>query len=154
MGTSYILVTSLSEKLDEIDRGIIDHLRENARTTFVDIGKALAVSDATVYNRVNRLTEMGVIKKFTIEVDEAAIGRGTSGFILVSVKPSAVKEVSKQLVEIERISEVHEVHGSEDLIVKVGAKNLRKLRSVILKVREIPDVVQTEFIPIFKTWKS
>ena len=144
----------LSEKLDEIDRGIIEHLRENARTTFVDISKALDVSDATIYNRVKRLTEMGTIKKFTIEVDEAAIGRGTSGFIRVSVKPGAVKEVSKQLVEIERISEVHEVHGSEDLVVKVGAKNLRKLRSVILKVRKIPDVVQTEFIPIFKTWKD
>jgi DNA-binding Lrp family transcriptional regulator len=144
----------MSEKLDEIDRGIINHLKENARMTFVDISKTLAVSDATVYNRVNRLTETGVIKKFTIEVDEAAIGRGTSGFILVSVKPGTVKEVSTKLVEIEKINEVHEVHGSEDLIVKVGAKNLRKLRSVILKIRKIPDVAQTEFIPIFKTWKG
>jgi DNA-binding Lrp family transcriptional regulator len=149
-----MVVISLSAKLDEIDREIVKHLRENARTTFVDIGKALGVSDATVYNRVKRLTEMSVITKFTVEVDEAAIGRGTSGFILVNVKPGAVKEVSRKLVEMEKIREVHEVHGSEDLIVKVGAKNLRKLRSVILKVREIPDVVQTEFIPIFKTWKS
>jgi len=148
-----MLVMNLN-KLDEIDRKIINHLSENARTTFVDIGKALGISDATVYNRVKNLTEMGVIKRFTIEVDEAAVGRGTSGFILVSVKPGTVKEVSTKLVEIERISEIHETHGSEDLIVKVGAKNLHKLRSVILKVREIPDVVQTEFIPIFKTWKS
>lgn len=149
-----MVVISLSAKLDEIDREIVKHLRENARTTFVDIGKALGVSDATVYNRVKRLTEMSVITKFTVEVDEAAMGRGTSGFILVSVKPGTVKEISRKLVEMEKISEVHEVHGSEDLIIKVGAKNLRKLRSVILKVREIPDVVQTEFIPIFKTWKS
>jgi len=145
---------SLSEKLDEIDWRIINHLRENARMTFVDIGKALAVSDATIYNRVNRLTETGVIKKFTIEVDEAAVGIGTFGLILVSVKPGTVKEVSTKLVEIDRISEVHEVHGSEDLIVKIGAKNLRKLRSVILEVRKISDVAQTEFIPIFKTWKG
>lgn len=144
----------MSLKLDKVDRGIIERLKEDARMTFVDISKTLGVSDATIYNRVNRLTEMGVIKKFTIEVDEAALGRGTSGFILVSVKPGTVKEVSKQLVEIERINEIHEVHGSEDLIVKVEGKNLRKLRSVILKVRKIPDVVQTEFIPIFKTWKG
>jgi len=144
----------LSERLDEVDREIIEHLRENARTTFVDIGKALDISDATVYNRVKRLREMGVIKRFTIEVDEAAIGKGTSGFMRVSVKPGTVKEVSRQLVETERVSEVYEIHGSEDLIVKVRAKNLGRLRSVILKVREIPDVVQTEFIPIFKTWKG
>jgi DNA-binding Lrp family transcriptional regulator len=144
----------LSDKLDDVDRGIIEHLRMNARTTFVDIGKVLDVSDATVYNRVNRLIEMGVIKRFTIDVDETAIGKGVSGFVLVNVKPGFVKEVSKHLCEIERVSEVYEVHGSEDLIAKVRAKNLGRLRSVILKVRGIPDVVETEFIPVFKTWKG
>ena len=144
----------MSLKLDEVDRKIIERLRENARTTFVDIGKALNISDATVYNRVKRLLEVGVIKRFTIEVDQAAIGPFAHGFIMVNVKPGSVKEVSKQLVEIEKISKIYEVHGSEDLIVKVGAKNLGKVRSVILKVREIPDVVQTEFIPVFKTWKD
>jgi Lrp/AsnC family leucine-responsive transcriptional regulator len=122
--------------------------------TFVDIGKALDVSDATVYNRVKRLNEAGVIKRFTIEVDEAAVGKKVSGFILVNVRPGAVKEVSRQLCEVGKVSEVHEIHGSEDLIVKVRAKNLGRLRSVILRVREIPDVVQTEFIPVFKTWKD
>ena len=144
----------MSEKLDEVDREIIRYLRENARMTFVDISKALDISDATVYNRVKRLTEMGVIKKFTIEVDAAAVGKRTHGFILVNVKPGALKEVSRQFCEIDRVSEVHEVHGSEDLIVKIAAKNLSRLRSVILKARRIPDVVDTEFIPIFKTWKS
>jgi len=144
----------LSLKLDDVDRGIIERLREYARMTFVDIGKALDVSDATVYNRVKRLMEVGVIKKFTIEVDEDAVGKKVSGFIMVSVKPGAVKDVSRQLCEIEKVGEVHEIHGSEDLIVKVRAKNLGRLRSVILKVREIPGVAQTEFIPVFKTWKG
>ena len=142
------------EKLDEVDRGIMEHLRENGRMTFVDIGKALGVSDATVYNRVKRLMELGVIKRFTIEVDEAAIGRGVSGFMLVNVKPGAVQEVSKQLAEIGRVNEIYEIHGADDLIVKVGAKNFGRLRSVILQVRGIPGVVQTEFTPVFKTWKT
>ena len=144
----------MSLKLDKVDQGIIEHLKEDARMTFVDISKALDVSDATVYNRVKRLNEAGVIKRFTIEVDEATVGKKVSGFILLNVKPGAVKEVSKQLCEVEKVSEVHEVHGSEDLIVKVREKNLRMLRPVILKIREIPDVVQTEFIPVFKTWKD
>jgi DNA-binding Lrp family transcriptional regulator len=149
-----VLVILLSGKLDEVDRGVIEHLRENARTTFADIGRALGVSDATVYNRVKRLMEMGVIKRFTIEVDEEAVGRMVSGFILVNVKPGAVKEVSKELTEIETVSEVHEVHGPEDLIVKVRGKNLSELRPVILRVRAISDVVETAFIPVFKTWKD
>ena len=144
----------MSPELDEVDRGIIGHLRENARMTFVDIGKELSVSDATVYNRVRRLMEMGVIKRFTIEVNEAAMGKMVSGFILVNVKPGAVRSVSSELAKIKMVSEVHEVHGREDLVVKVRAKNLVRLRSLILKVRRIPDVVQTVFMPVFKTWKD
>ena len=144
----------MSIKLDNVDKGIIERLRENSRMTFVDIGKALGVSDATVYNRVRRLMEAGVIKRFTVKVDEAAMGKKVSGFMLVNVKPGAVKDVSRKLAQIERISEIHEVHGPEDLIVKVGERDLSKLRSVILTVRQIPDVVQTEFLPVFKTWKD
>lgn len=132
----------------------MEYLRDNARMTFVDIGKALGVSDATVYNRVKRLKEIGVIKRFTIEVDESALGRKVLGFILVNVNPGAVGEVSKHISEIERVIEVHEVHGREDLIVKVMGRNLTRLRSVILKLRKIPDVAQTEFIPVFRTWKD
>jgi len=144
----------LSAGLDELDKGIIKHLSENARMTFVDIGKTLGVSDATIYNRVKRLIEMKVIKRFTIEVDETAMEKTVSGFMLVNVTPGAVNKVSNQISEIERVSEIHEVHGSEDLFVKVKAKNLGRLRSVILKVRKISDVVATEFKPIFKTWKD
>ena len=144
----------MSEKLDEVDREIIRHLTKNSRMTFVDIGKALDISDATIYNRVKRLMDEGVITKFTIEVNKAALGKRTRGFILMSVAPGCVKEVSKQLCEIKNIHEVYEVHGSEDLILKAEAENLRKLRPVILKVRQIPNVVDTEFIPVFKTWKD
>jgi len=144
----------LSDGLDEVDEGIIEHLMQNSRATFVEIGKALSVSDATVYNRVKRLMEMGVIKRFTIEVNEAAMGKMVSGFILVNVKPGAVRSVSSELAKIKMVSEVHEVHGREDLVVKVRAKNLVRLRSLILKVRRIPDVVQTVFMPVFKTWKD
>lgn len=72
--------------MDEADRGIMHYLRENARTTFVDISKALGTFDATVYNRVKRLMELGAIAGFTMEVDETAIDKRTHGFILVNVK--------------------------------------------------------------------
>ena len=144
----------LSEKLDEVDQGIIGRLRENARTTFVDIGKALGVSDATVYNRVNRLIDMGLIRKFTIEVDESVLQERAKGFIQLNVKPGTMDGVAKNLANVNGIEEIYEVHGAQDLILKVEADSLDSLRSVILDIREVPDVVQSEFIPIFKTWRD
>lgn len=122
--------------------------------TYVDIGKALGVSDATIYNRVKHLVETGIIKRFTIEVDESALDKKVLGFILVNVKPGAVRDVYKLISEVIGVIEVHEIHGREDLIVKVVDKNLTKLRSVIYRIRKVPNVSQTEFIPVFRTWKN
>jgi len=140
--------------LDDVDRGILKFLRENARTSYVEIGKALGVSDATVYNRANRLLEMGVIKRFTIEVDDSLLGMRAKGFVLLNVKPGSTDEVSRRLFEIDGVREVHEVHGTPDLILKVQAEDLGSMRSIILNIREVPGVTQTEFIPVFKTWKE
>jgi len=144
----------LSEKLDEIDRRILEILKRDARTPFTDIGRELAISDATVHVRVKRMMDEGIIKKYTVEVDEAAFGRRISGFVLMNAKSGALEEVSKQLAENERISAVYEVHGPNDLIVKIGASDLDEMRDLILEIRKIPNVVTSELIPVFKIWKG
>jgi len=107
------MVKLLSEKLDEIDRRILEILKRDARTPFTDIGRELAISDATVHVRVKRMMDEGIIKKYTVEVNEAAFGIRVSGFVLMNVKSGALEEVSKQLLENERISAVYEVQECE-----------------------------------------
>ena len=148
------MVKLLSEKLDEIDRRILEILKRDARTPFTDIGRELAISDATVHVRVKRMMDEGIIKKYTVEVDEAAFGRRISGFVLMNVKSGTLEEVSKQLAENERISAVYEVHGPNDLIMKIGASDLDEMRDLILEIRKIPNVVTSELIPVFKIWKG
>ena len=46
----------------------------------------MAISEATVHVRVKRMMDEGIIKKYTVEVDEAAFGRRISGFVLMNVK--------------------------------------------------------------------
>ena len=148
------MVKLLSEKLDEIDRRILEILKRDARMPFTDIGRELAISDATVHIRVKRMMDEGIIKKYTVEVDEVAFGRRISGFVLMNVKSGALEEVSKQLAENERISGVYEVHGPNDLIMKIGASDLDEMRDLILEIRKIPNVVKSELIPVFKIWKG
>jgi DNA-binding Lrp family transcriptional regulator len=144
----------LRVKLDDVDKKILDFLKANARKTFVDIGKSLGISDATVYNRVKRLSEIGLIKKFTIDIDESLLNERTMGFIKINVKPGEISEVAKNLVKINGVIELYEVHGTADLLLKVEANSLDSLRFIILDIRGVPDVVKSEFIPIFKTWKD
>ena len=72
----------------------------------------------------------------------------------MNVKPGTVEEVAKQLVENEEVSAVYEIHGPNDFIVKIEAANLDEMRDLVLKIREIPNVVASELTPVFKIWKD
>jgi len=139
---------------DEIDYKILETLRRDARTPFTEIGRDLGISDATVHVRVNKMMDAGIIKRYTIVVDEEALGRKVRGFMLINVNPGSLEEAANQLVENERVSAVYEIHGPNDLIVKVGAGSLDEMRELVLKVREIPNVATSELITVFKVWKE
>ena len=144
----------MSLKLDRVDRGIIEALQNDARTPFTVIGRELGVSDATVHVRVKKMLKVGVIKKYTILVNEGVFGRNLAGYMMMSVKPGAIEEVSKRLVTIENITVVQELQGPNDIIVKMGAVDLEGLRDLIMEVEAIPNVVASEYYTIFKTWKG
>ena len=141
-------------ELDETDYKILDVLRRDARTPFTEVGRDLGISDATVHVRVNKMMDAGIIKRYTIVVDEEALGRKVRGFMLINVNPGSLEEAANQLVENERVSAVYEIHGPNDLIVKVGAGSLDEMRDLVLKVREIPNVATSELITVFKVWKE
>ena len=141
-------------ELDETDYKILEILRRDARTPFTEVGRDLGISDATVHVRVKRMTDEGVIKRYTVVVDEEALGRKVRGFALINVNPGSLEEVANQLVENERVSAVYEIHGPNDLIVKGEAGGLDEMRDLMLKVREIPNVATSELITIYKVWKE
>ena len=141
-------------ELDETDYKILEILRRDARTPFTEVGRDLGISDATVHVRVKRMTDEGIIKRYTVVVEEEALGRKVRGFALINVNPGSLKEVANQLVGHDRVSTVYEIHGPNDLLVKVEEGGLDEMRDLMLKVREIPNVATTELITVFKVWKE
>jgi len=141
-------------KLDEIDFKILETLKRDARTPFTEVGRDLGICDATVHVRVNKMMDEGIIKSYTVVVDEEALGRKVHGFVLINVNPGFLEDVANQLVENEKVSAVYEIHGPNDLIVKVEAGSLDEMRDLMLKIREIPNVATSELITVYKVWKE
>ena len=139
-------------KLDELDHQILAILKKDSRTPFTEVGRELGVSDATIHGRVNRMMKEGIIKEFTVKVDEAALGRKINAFILMNVQPGSIKEVANHLMEYDEGSVVYEIHGPNDLIVLVGADDLLAMRNLMLTIREIPNVSTSELTTILKVW--
>lgn len=74
--------------------------------------------------------------------------------MLIKAKHGKIEEISKQLVAIERVNVVQEVHGSNDIVIKIGAMDLEKIRNTITKIQQNPDIVTSEYLTILKTWKE
>ena len=141
-------------ELDEIDYKILETLRRDARTPFTEVGRDLGISDATVHIRVNKMMDAGIIKRYTIVLDEEALGRKVHGFALINVNPGSLEDVANQLVENERVSAVYEIHGPNDILVKIEAGDLDDMRDLMLKIRGIRNVTTSELITVYKVWKE
>ena len=149
------MVESLHYSLDMIDYKIIDILAKDSSTTFVDIGKQIGVSDATVHIRVRRLRELGIIGNFTISVNNNRLGYDHLAFMGINVEPGFAEEVGDGLSLFEEILEIHEMHNRFDLLVKIRATDLEDLRDIIVnKIRRLPRLLEAELMTILKTKKE
>jgi Lrp/AsnC family transcriptional regulator, regulator for asnA, asnC and gidA len=146
----------LKEKLDDIDLKIIDILGRDSSTPFVEIAKQIGISDATVHVRVRKLISEGVISKFTISVDNDLLGYNHLGFMGINVDPAfAAEETIDQLFNLEEVLEIHEMHNSFDLFLKIRAKHLSHMLDIVEnKIRKLPHILNTELITVLKTRKE
>lgn len=144
----------LSKKVDRTDRRIIEALQEDARIPFTEIGTKLGVSDATIHIRVKKMLKAGIIKKYTVVVDESTFGRNVAGYMLLKVRSGSIEEVSKKLVELESVTMIQELHGSSDILLRIGTPDLESFRDAIREIQAISDVVASEYFTVLKAWKE
>jgi Lrp/AsnC family transcriptional regulator for asnA, asnC and gidA len=144
-----------SDLLDEINLKIIDTLERDASKPFVEIAKALEISDATVHMRVRRLVAAGIIRRFTISTDSRLLGYDHLAFMGINLKEGSADEVNLILSQFEEVLEIHEMHGRFDLILKIRARSLDEMRDIIVnKVRRLPQIKDVELMAVLKTIKE
>ena len=131
---------------DSIDDAIITYLKNNARESFVDIGKKLKLSESAVRRRVKNLVDGGVINKFTVEINDE---NTTSAIAFVSVDSvTDTSKVSSKLVKLDGVTTVYEITGQFDIAAIISAPNITEINSSIDAVRKIPGIVDTNTVII------
>mgnify|MGYP001161170192 FL=1 len=134
---------------DKTDEKIIGYLRDDARESFVEIGKKLKLSESAVRRRVKNLVDGGVIEKFTVEMGEA---NTTSAIVLISVDSSTdTSKVSTKLTKLEAVKTVYEITGQYDISVIIRAHNITEINSCIDELRKIQGVIDTNTVIILRT---
>jgi Lrp/AsnC family transcriptional regulator for asnA, asnC and gidA len=141
--------------LDDINLKIIYMLSKDSSMPFVEVAKQIGISDATVHIRVRRLIADGLIKKFTISVDNNMLGYDHLAFMGINIEPGFADEVTEGLLKIDEVLEIHEMHGRFDLILKIRAKDLDQMREIVVnKIRKLPRILETELMTVLKTRKE
>ena len=141
--------------LDYINYRILDVLSKNSSLPFVELAKQIGISDATIHTRVKKLMTLGVIKKFSIFVDNDLLGYDHLAFINLKIERGRTEETTNNLMKIEEILEIHEIYDKFDLLIKIRTKNLDNLRDIIVnKILSINYIKETELMTVLRTRKE
>jgi Lrp/AsnC family transcriptional regulator, regulator for asnA, asnC and gidA len=133
-------------EIDKLDKEIISEFIEDAVKPYSDVAKKLIVSGGTIHVRMNKLTEMGVIKGSELKLDYQKLGYDITAFIGIYLeKGSLYHKVAEDLKKINEVAELHYTTGSYSMFAKLICKNTYNLREVLNeKVQSIKGIERTE----------
>ena len=144
----------MSAKIDSTDRTILNMLQDDARIAFKRIAEKIGVSEATVFVRVRKLREKGLIKRFTALVSPELLGRGLTAFVLINTDPKKLEDVLSTLSSMDDVYEVYDVTGTYYAIVKIRTKNRETLAEIIDQIGMIDGVTRTETAIVLRCVKE
>lgn len=138
-------------QLDELDEQILRLIADNARIPFLEVARACNVSGAAIHQRIQKLTNMGILKGSEYVIDPEKIGYETCAYIGLFLKdPSLFDSVTTALHNIPEVVECHYTTGSFDMFIKIYAKNNHHLLNIIHDKLQPLGLSRSETIISFK----
>ena len=153
----------MSAKLDEKDLAILTLIQENSKLTANQIAKKINTPITTVFAKIKRMEEMGIIKQYRAILSPEKLNLATAAFILASVsyrtkddeKPITQRDVAEEIARFPEVQEVHIITGDWDLLVKLRAENVDAIgKFVVDKLRRIKGLDKTLTCMVFETVKE
>jgi DNA-binding Lrp family transcriptional regulator len=121
---------------DDLDRRILAALGENARASFGALGEQVGLSAPAVKRRVDRLVADGVIRGFTVLLDDEAVGAGTEAFVeLYCRSRTNPNDIHEMVAGLPAIVEAYTVTGEPDALLHIKTASPAELEAVVEQVR-------------------
>jgi len=144
--------------LDEKDYVILDALKHNGRFSSQQISKKTKLPISTVHNRIKKMGQLGVIRGYTVLVDQKRTGMiGAYVLVVVNYHPpdgSTIDqyELAKKIKQISCVEEVSMTTGATDIVVKVQSKNMDELNEFVTKqLRNFKGVDKTQTLVVLNS---
>ncbi len=134
------------DRIDNLDKKILNIIMKNARIASKDVALECGVSRAAIHQRIQRLIEMKVITGSGYTVNPKSLGYNTCTYIGVSLeKGSMYREVVQELEKIPEAVECHYTTGPYSMLIKVYAQDNQHLMQLLNdQIQHIAGVTETE----------
>ena len=115
------------DHLDQIDRKILVILQDDGRITNAELAKKLGLAPSSTLERVKKLEQNGIIKKYVAMVDGKAVNKNTIAFVLVTIDwytDEVLKKFHAQIKKLPEILECYSIAGEFDYLLKVVVSDM------------------------------
>ncbi len=135
----------MKQRLDELDRAIVEHLMEDGRMSAADIARDIKnVSDRTVSSRIDRMVQSGVMRIIP-RIYPQNLGYSISADLSIQTESKMLVQVAEALVELEEVSYVAIIAGDLDITIVVHVASVLELQRFITeKVLSITGVERSK----------
>lgn len=155
------LVTSENTEtvaLDALDLRILAMLREDARASLQDIGRAVGLSTTPCWNRIKRMEAEGVIEGYTVRLNAPALGYRDVFIVQVTLESHSddmLAAFGRALAEIPEVTEALLVSGDYDYVLRVVVKDTRDYERLLReKLYKIPGIRHSRSSVVLRSLKS
>ncbi|MGW1346807.1 Lrp/AsnC family transcriptional regulator [Kribbella sp. NPDC002412] len=139
--------------IDDTDRQLLALLQEDATQSYAALGQAVGLSAGAAHERVRKLKAAGVIRRTTIEVDPAALGRGVLSYVLLDADAWMGDEPTlRALREIPAVEEAHIIAGPASVLVKVRTATTEDLQATLRALHQVDGVTSTQTVVVLESF--
>ena len=134
------------ERIDSLDKKILEIISNNARIPCKDVAAKCGVSRAAIHQRVQRLIDMNVIVGSGYHVNPGSLGYNTCTYVGITLeRGSMYNNVVKEFSKIPEIVECHYTTGPYSMLIKLYAKDNAHLMELLNgRLQQIDGVMSTE----------
>ena len=130
--------------VDELDRGILAHLAQDARMSVAVLARRLKVARSTVQARLERLETSGAIAGYTLRLGDSAREQRIRATRLLNIEPRAQAAILTRLRSLPEVERIHTTSGRVDLLLQLAATSTSQLDDVLDQIGGLSGVKSSE----------
>lgn len=141
--------------MDSMDYKILECLKNNSRMKASAISKEIHLSVSAVLERIHKMEINGIIKNYSIELDESKLGNNTAALMEVSLEhPKYYESFTNAVNQSKNIVFCYYLTGDFDFILKILCKSAEELEKIHREIKSLEGVSRTKTYCILKDVKG